>query len=50
MSPFSQETLEAHSGGLGEAETEDQCGVPERLEQVLDGGWVGCWGREVAGK
>jgi len=34
-SAFSQKTFFDHSGGLGEEETEDQLGSPERLfEQI----------------
>ena len=31
MSPFFHETLSDQSGGVCDEETEDQCGVPERL-------------------
>lgn len=31
MSPFSQATEVDHGGGVGEEETEDHCGAPERL-------------------
>lgn len=36
MSPFCHEIFSAQSGGVGEEETEDQWGVPERLEKVRD--------------
>jgi hypothetical protein len=31
ISPFCHDTLSDQSGGVCEEETEDQCGVPERL-------------------
>jgi hypothetical protein len=34
MSPFCQDTADAHGGGFGEDDTEDQLGVPERLYRV----------------
>lgn len=35
MSPFCQDTEVDHSGGLGDEDMEDQCGVPERLGGLL---------------
>jgi len=35
-SPFCHDTSVLQSGGLGEDETEDQCGVPERETDVTD--------------
>lgn len=35
MSPFCHDMLFDHSGGVCEDETEDQCGVPERLGSTV---------------
>lgn len=35
MSPFSQDTEVDHEGGVGEEDTEDHCGTPERLSCLL---------------
>lgn len=42
MSPFCHDTAEAHDGGVGEEDTEDQFGSPERLEiSSIRIGWDG---------